>query len=314
MRNRLSALHFQDKIFIAYGFVFLVMFGAVFGSTRFLIHLAFKREIDDYVETRQARISNNYQAFLNQVQKDVHAAAADERLHRAIEMEQSYEQSYLYQPTSEFDLFEYGTPDGKLLYPGPQLRRNAPVYRSLDNREAHIEFRRIPQRSDLGQQFVVQGTAAGEWGFVTGGYNLQTWLEEKETIIQSDEHPVFLVRKPPIPEPTVFDAESSEMTAEDWLPLNNAARGVPFDGWLQSFSGTQPTTKGRYTWIRRDRWEPFYGFPDKSVPLSFRTDPRGSTGRTDCRLFTRAPDPVAAAADTHTPFKWGRRIGVGLPH
>ena len=239
MRNRLSALHFQDKIFIAYGFVFLVMFGAIFGITRFLIHLAFKREIDSYVETRQARISNNYQAFLNQVQKAVHAAAADERLHRAIGMAQSHP----YQPTSEFDLFEYGTPDGKLLYPDPQVRRNAPVYRSLDNREAHIAFRRIPHRSDLGQQFVVQITAIGEWGFVTGGYNLQTWLEEKETIIQSDEHPVFLVRKPPMPEPTVFDSESGEMTAADWLPLNNAARGVPFDGWLQSFAGTQPQQK-----------------------------------------------------------------------
>ena len=33
------------------------------------------------------------------------------------------------------------------------------------------------------------------------------------------------------------------MTAEDWLPLNNAARQVPFDGWLQSFSGTQPQQK-----------------------------------------------------------------------
>lgn len=239
MRNRLSALHFQDKIFIAYGLVFLIMFGAVFGSTSFLIHLAFKREIAAYVETRQAQISNNYRAFLNQVQKDVQAAAADERLHRAIENPSSFP----YQPISEFDLFEYGTPDGKLLYPDPQTRRNAPIYRSLDNTEAHIEFKHIPQRRDLGQQFIVQVTAVGEWGFVTGGYNLQTWLEEKETIIQSDEHPVFLVRKPPLPEPTVFGSESGEMSAEDWLPLNNAARRVPFDGWLQSFSGTQPEQK-----------------------------------------------------------------------
>ena len=239
MRNRLSALHFQDKIFFAYGFVFLVMFGAVFGSTSFLIRLAFKREIDSYVERRQAQISNNYQAFLNKVQKDVHAAAADERLHRAIDMEPS---SFTYQPTSEFDLFEYGTPDGKLLYPDLQIGRTTPVFRSLDNREAHIEFRRIPQRSDLGQQLVVQVTAAGEWGFVTGGYNLQTWLEEKETILQSDEHPVFLVRKPPVPEQTVFDSGSRTM-AEDWLPLNNAARHVPFDSWLQWFSRTQPQQK-----------------------------------------------------------------------
>ena len=239
MRNRLSALHFQDKIFFAYGFVFLVMFGAVFGSTSFLIRLAFKREIDSYVERRQAQISNNYQAFLNKVQKDVHAAAADERLHRAIDMEPS---SFTYQPTSEFDLFEYGTPDGKLLYPDLQIGRTTPVFRSLDNREAHIEFRRIPQRSDLGQQLVVQVTAAGEWGFVTGGYNLQTWLEEKETILQSDEHPVFLVRKPPVSEQTVFDSGSRTM-AEDWLPLNNAARHVPFDSWLQWFSRTQPQQK-----------------------------------------------------------------------
>lgn len=242
MRYRLSALHFQDKIFIAYGFVFLVMFGAVFGSTSFLIRLAFKGEIDSYVETRQARISNNYQAFLNKVQKDVHAAAADERLHRAIEAIEM-EPSFPYQPISEFDLFEYGTPDGKLLYPEPQTGRNTPIYRSLDNREAHIEFRSIPQRSDLGQQFVVQLTVAGEWGFVTGGYNLQTWLEETQTIIQSDEHPVFLVGKPPVPDQTVFDSESHAMTTEDWLPLNNAARHVPFDGWFQLFSGTQPQQK-----------------------------------------------------------------------
>ena len=239
MRNRLSALHFQDRIFIAYGLVFLVMFGVVFGSTSFLIRLAFKREIDSYVETRQAQISNNYQAFLIKVQKDVHAAAADERLHRAIEMEPSFP----YQPTSEFDLLEYGTPDGKLLYPDPQVWRNAPVYRSLDNREAHIEFRSIPQRSDLGSQFLVQVTAVGEWGFVTGGYNLQTWLEETQTSIQSDEHPVFLVGKPPTPESTAFNSEFGAMTMEDWLPLNNAARHVPFDGWLQSFSGTQPQQK-----------------------------------------------------------------------
>ena len=213
-----------------------------------------------------------------------------------------------------FDLFEYGTPDGKLLYPHLQMRRNAPVYRSLDNREAHIEFRRIPQRSDLGQQFVVQGTAAGEWGFVTGGYNLQTWLEEKETIIQSDEHPVFLVRKPPIPEPTVLDAESSEMTAEDWLPLNNAARGVPFDGWLQSFSGTQPQQKVVIPGSEETDGSPFTASLINPFHSAFATTRGASICQTDRRLFTRAPDPVAAAADTHTPFKWGRRVGVGLPH
>ena len=244
MRNKLSALQFQDKIFIAYGFVFLVMFGVVFGSTSFLIRRAFKREIDTYAETLQAQISNNYQALLNKVQKDAHAVAADEGIHRAIEMAAiKMEPSFPYQPTPEFDFFEYGTPDGKLLYSEPQMGRNTPVYRSLDNREVHIAFKSIPQRSDLGLQFLVQVTVVGEWGFVTGGYNLQTWLEETQTSIQSDEHPIFLVGNPQTPEPTVFGSESSEMTAEDWLPLNNAARHVPFDGWFQSFSGSQPQQK-----------------------------------------------------------------------
>ena len=296
MRNRLSALHFQDKIFIAYGFVFLVMFGTVFGSTSFLIRLAFKREIDSYVETRQAQISNNYQAFLNKVQKDVHAAAADERLHRAIEMGQSHP----YQPTSEFDLFEYGTPDGKLLYPDLKMGRNPPVYRSLDNQEAHIEFRSVPQRSDLGQQFVVQVTAVGEWGFVTGGYNLQAWLEEEETIIQSDEHPVFLVRKPTAPEQTVFDSELGKMTAEDWLPLNNAARHVPFDGWLESFSGTQPQQKVVISGSEETGGAPFTGSLINPFNSAFAT-----TRRT-------APVGLIVAYSHARQMQWQRQLTLTL--
>ena len=170
MRNKLSALKLHDKIFIAYGFVFLVMFGVVFGSTSFLIRLAFKREIAAYVETLQGKISNNYQVLLNKVQKEVHAAAADERLHHIITRGAS---SFPYQPTPEFDLFEYGSPDGKLLHPDLGGRRSTRTYRSLDNREGHIELRNIPQQDDLGLQFIVQATEASKWGFVTGGYNLQ---------------------------------------------------------------------------------------------------------------------------------------------
>ena len=90
MKNKLSTLRFHDKIFIAYGFIFLVMFGVVFGSTSFLIRLAFKRDIDADIETLRAQISNNYQALLNKVEKDVRAAAADERLLRAIERESPF--------------------------------------------------------------------------------------------------------------------------------------------------------------------------------------------------------------------------------
>ena len=113
MRNKFSALRLQNKIFIAYGFIFLVMFGVIFGSTTFLIRLAFKREIDSYVETLQAQVSNKYRAFVETVEKKVHAAATDVRLHRAIERQSDY----VYLPATEFDLLAYGTPDGKLLYP-----------------------------------------------------------------------------------------------------------------------------------------------------------------------------------------------------
>ena len=239
MRNKLSTLQFNDKIFIAYGFVFLVMFGVVFGSTSFLIRRAFKREIDAYVETLRAQISNNYQAFLNKVEKDVHATASDEALHRDIERENSFP----YLPTPDFDVFEYGTADGKQLYPRLKTGRNPRTHNSVEREGAHIQLRNIPQQSDLGLQFVVQVTESGEWGFLTAGYRLQTWLETTQTSIQSDEHPIFLLRKPQTSEATGFSTESQVMASENWLPLNNAARLVPLNNRSQLLAGSQRPEK-----------------------------------------------------------------------
>ena len=239
MRNKLSALQFHDKIFIAYGFVFLVMFGVVFGSTSFLIRLAFKREIDSYVEKIQAQISNNYQAFLNKIQKEVHATATDIRAHGDI----ARELSFPYLPAVEFDFLAYGTPDRKLLYPDTRDVKRALTYNSLDDKEGHIQLRSIAQQSDLGLQYVVQVTEAGEWGFVTGGYLLQTWLEETQQSIQSDEHPIFLVARPQVPESRDFRRESETVAVEDWLPLNNASRYAPLRRWFQSLPNSQGQRK-----------------------------------------------------------------------
>ena len=233
MRNKFSALRLQNKIFIAYGFVFLVMFGVIFGSTTFLIRLAFKREINNYVETLQAQVSNKYRVFVETVEKKVHAAATDVRLHRAIERQSSSP----YLPATEFDLLEYGTPDGKLLYPDFGVRRVTRTYNSLENQEGHIQLRNIPQQGDVGLQFVVQATEVGEWGFVTGGDRLQTWLEA-QTNIQSDEHPIFLVEKPQIPDSASFGSEP-KMDVDNWLPLNNASRETWRDGWSEAFSNSQ---------------------------------------------------------------------------
>ena len=237
MRNKLSTLQFHDKIFIAYGFVFLVMFGVIFGSTNFLIRLAFKREINSYVETLQAQISNRYRSFVEKVEKEVHTAATDMRLHRAIER-QSF---YTYLPIVEFDLLEYGTPDGKLLYPDLGEGSGTRTYNSLENREGHIQLRNIPQQSDIGLQFVVQATEVGEWGFVTGGYRLQEWLEA-QTSIQSDDHPVFLLEKSHAPDPSAFGS-GSKTVAEDWLPLNNASREARRNDWFKSFPDSQSEQK-----------------------------------------------------------------------
>ena len=213
------------------------MFGVVFGSTSFLIRLAFKREIDTYVETVQAQISNNYQKLLNQVQKEVHATATDVRLHRVIESESRFP----YLPAPEFDLLEYGAPDGRLLYPDTRVGRRTRAYKSSDEEEGYIQLRSIPEQSDLGLQYVVQVTEAGEWGFVTGGYLLQTWLETTQTSIQSDEHPIFLVGRSQMSETASFDAES-KTTAEDWLPLNYASQTAQ-RGWFKSVPGWLPERK-----------------------------------------------------------------------
>ena len=239
MRNRLSGLRFHDKIFIAYGLVFLVMFGVVFGSTSFLIRLAFKKEIDDYVEKIQAQISNNYQVFLNKIQKEVHATATDVRLHRVIERESSFP----YLPALEFDFLEYGASDGRLLYPDTKVGKRKRIYNSLDDEEGHIQLRNIPKQSDLGLQYVVQVTEAGEWGFVTGGYLLQTWLETTPTSIQSDEHPIFLVGKSQGSNTASFDTESKTTAAEDWLPLNYASQIAQGRGWFKSLPSWFPERK-----------------------------------------------------------------------
>ena len=231
MRNKLSTLQFHDKIFIAYGFIFLVMFGVVFGSASFLMGFAFKREIDAYVETLRARISNNYQAYLNTIEKDVHAIAADKRLLHAIKKESPIANI----PMPDFDLFEYGTADSKLLYPNLKPGRNLHTYNRVDNEGGHIQLRYIPQQNELGLQFVVQVRESGEWGFVTGGYRLQTWLEITQTSIQSDEHPIFLVGKPQTSDTAGFSTKESD----HWLPLNNAARHVPLDNRFHLLSGSQ---------------------------------------------------------------------------
>ena len=269
------------------------MFGVIFGSTNFLIRLAFKREIDSHIETLQAQVSNRYRFFVEKVQKEVHAAAADVKLHRAIETQSVYP----YLPAPEFDLFEYGTSNGKLLYPDLRVGRSTPAYTSLENREGHIQLRNIPLQSDIGLQFVVQATEVGEWGFVTGGYRLQKWLEA-QTSVQSDEHPIFLVEKPQIATAT-FSSES-KIAAEDWLPLNNASRKADRDEWFESFSNSQSEQKVVLQRTEAD---------DESVFTAFRITPFNSPFAT---IREVPPVDLIVAYSHERQMEWQQRLTLTL--
>ena len=269
------------------------MFGVIFGSTNFLIRLAFKREIDSHIKTLQAQVSNKYRSLIEKVQKEVHAAATDVRLHRAIERRAAYP----YLPAPEFDLFEYGTSNGELLYPDLRVERSAPAYTSLENRAGHIQFRNIPQQSDIGLQLVVQATEVGEWGFVTGGYRLQKWLEG-QTSIQSDDHPVFLVEKPQTA--TATFSSRSKTAAEEWLPLNNASRKADKDEWFESFSNSQSGQKVVFQRTEAD---------DKSVFTAFRITPFNSPFAT----IREAPlvDLIVAYSHEHQ-MEWQQQLTLML--
>ena len=269
------------------------MFGVIFGSTNFLIRLAFKREIDSHIETLQAQVSNRYRFFVEKVQKEVHAAAADVKLHRAIETQSVYP----YLPAPEFDLFEYGTSNGKLLYPDLRVGRSTPAYTSLENREGHIQLRNIPLQSDIGLQFVVQATEVGEWGFVTGGYRLQKWLEA-QTSVQSDEHPIFLVEKPQVATAT-FSSES-KIAAEDWLPLNNASRKADRDEWFESFSNSQSEQKVVLQRTEAD---------DESVFTAFRITPFNSPFAT---IREVPPVDLIVAYSHERQMEWQQRLTLTL--
>lgn len=215
MRNKLSSLQLHDKIFLAYGFVFLLMFGVVFGITNFLTRLTFKRQMANDVNTLEVRVSNNYQVLVQEIRREAAAKADEPAVRQAIlsgaQLPEGLEET-------DFHIIEYGTADGQLLFSkwetDPRIKTNVPL------EKPHFQRRRVPQDGEIESRLMVEVTAAREWGFLTGGYFLQKWLEN-QTTIQSDEHPIFLVKKStavgtPLP--------NEEAAQEEWIPLNYASR------------------------------------------------------------------------------------------
>jgi len=217
MRNKLSSLQLHDKIFFAYGFVFLLMFGVVFGITSFLTRLAFKRQMVNDVDALEVRVSNNYQVFLQGIRKEV-AAKADEPAVRQAILNGAQLSGSLGE--TNFLMIEYGTTDRQPLFrkweTDPRIKINVPP------EKPHIQRRRVAQDGDIESRLMVEVTAVREWGFLTGGYFLQKWLEN-ETIIQSDEHPIFLIKKSAAVGKRLPNEEAA---LEEWIPLNYASRGA----------------------------------------------------------------------------------------
>lgn len=234
----------QDKIFSAYGIVFLLMFGVVFGITKFLIRVAFDRQIEAYVEELESEVSNNYTVLIDKMRKEVTTRAEAPVLHRAILKGQSDGMRNL--RDTEFDVLEYGTAYGTLLAStwteDPRIGTNVMRHRGAggtrrtgialrEGGNGNIRLRKVEQDGGIEPRLVVEVTQAGDWGFLTGRRILSKWLET-ETAIRSDEHAIFLVQENHAPMSELSTTSLMETlrrdtplrTTEIWIPLNNASR------------------------------------------------------------------------------------------
>ena len=236
---RISALALQDKIFLAYGIVFILMFGVVFGITNFLIGVAFDRRVEAYVEELESEVSNNYTVLVDKMRKEVAEKAKAPALHRAILKGQyGFLADSGYFGETDLDIVEYGTAYGTLLGStwmedpriGTNIMRgsgsgNTGTVLALTRSDkigdnTKIRLRKVEQNDGIEPRLVVEVTQAGDWGFLTGGRLLSKWLET-ETAIRSDEHPLFLVQENLTGQRTHATAS---LTEKMWIPLNNASR------------------------------------------------------------------------------------------
>ena len=230
LRTTKTALSLQDKIFSAYGIVFLLMFGLIFGITHFLIRLAFDRQIEAYVEELESEVSNNYTLLVAKMRKEVASIAEAPALHSAILKGQSDGIRYL--RDTEFDVLEYGTAYGTLLastwMEDPRIGTNV-MRRSgagstrgtgialRESGNGNIRLRKVEQNGGIEPRLVVEVTQAGDWGFLTGRRLLSKWMET-ETAIRSDEHAIFLVKENHSPIGEVSTTSGMETFAGDRPP------------------------------------------------------------------------------------------------
>ncbi len=284
MRNKFSALRFHDKIFLAYGFVFLLMFGVMFGITNVLTRLAFKRQMEAYVEELDARISNQYSSFLREIKKDVETKSKEPSVRNAI---LRGETNGKHLGETDFDIIEYGTAYGRILFStelagtdralasnsASVKKKQAPEHAipsvTTDNPRTNIRFRKVTQGGNGESRIVVEVTEAGDWGFFTGGYFFDNWLET-EPIIQSDEHPIFLVKK------------NNRM--DDWIQLNYAAsRNGP--AFREKFLA-EPRAPDKRKMTVRDSTKPD-AYPERPLPREISLQATGNTPeQTGTRVLT----------------------------
>ena len=245
--NALRTTTIQDKIFSAYGIVFLLMFGLIFGITHFLIRLAFDRQIEAYVEELESEVSNNYTLLVAKMRKEVASIAEAPALHSAILKGQSDGIRYL--RDTEFDVLEYGTAYGTLLastwMEDPRIGTNV-MRRSgagstrgtgialRESGNANIRLRKVEQNGiSETLTLVVEVTQAGDWGFLTGRRLLSKWMET-ETAIRSDEHAIFLVQENHSPIGEVSTTSGMETFTGDRPPRYVSSSWRKADGQAKS--------------------------------------------------------------------------------
>ena len=214
IRNKLSALRLQNKIFFTYSLVFLLMFAVIFVIANLLIDRTFDEQIDKELFELRSNISKLYALFVNSIRDEVKVMGENKDIRNAVRSAEIGGVREILQ--TNFDVFECRNTEGILVLSkrgdDPRIGHKDPEVvemksdETLKEGKGTIRERIIEKGED--PQLIVEVTQWMEWGFITGGRSLRKWLE-RTMLNQYAEHPIFLLKR--------MDEQV------EWIPLNNPA-------------------------------------------------------------------------------------------
>jgi signal transduction histidine kinase len=184
----------HHKIFLAYGAVFLVTIGGVFGAASLFIKRNFDLQIQQDAQAFRTRIADTIHRLRQDIEEKVRLETQDPFVFRAIRRKDAL--SLPDMEKSALEILEYGDEQGVILSSkgDTDLRQGATDAVALDNAQRPeprllIRLRTPEKRATIEVSSSIQ---RGDtfWGFVTGGYYLQDRL--RQTLKDQALHPIFL--------------------------------------------------------------------------------------------------------------------------